>query len=259
MQFTLMGGIGDQLCASPVFRELKKRMPDENIRVFEAYHPELWVNNPYMRHGKRENGVRMHLDSPGADERIAQHYATKIAQKLAWVEPFIIEDDTPELFLTQAEIDAAPSIPPERTVAINAAAGWKTRRWPYFRELAAMLLRQGWSVYDVGYDGTPAIPCTYNFRGKMTVRQTAALLKKMQRVVCNDSGLMHLAAAVGTTQVVTFGHIPADERVYKTTRSPGGDRQCRKECKYTQCRFSITRCQKLDQITVREVFAEVVR
>ena len=41
--------------------------------------------------------------------------------------------------------------------------------------------------------------------GGTTLAEAAALLKKARLAVCNDSGLMHLAAAVGTPVISLFG------------------------------------------------------
>lgn len=258
MEFTLMSGIGDQLAATAVIRAVKQRLPNENLRIYEPFHPEIWSHNPYLRRGIAENGVRLHLDSPPGGQRIAQHYMDKIRNKLK-LEDFDLGDDTPDLFLTDAEKAQTFPVARERSVAINDEAGWSTRRWPYYADLATMLLKHGWSVYHVGADASRALPCTASFHNKLTVRQSAVLLSQMSRVVCNDTGLFHLAAAVGTPCVGLFGFIPASERVYETTRAPHGNEACLKGCNYTQCRKSFTRCHKLDHIPVRDVFAEVVR
>lgn len=254
-----MGGIGDQLCATAVMRELKRRLPAENLRIFEPYHPEIWRGNPYMNTGNHENGVRMHLDSPAGGERIAEHYADKIARKLKMA-PLPVADDTPELFLTEQERQETFGLSPNpRSVAINGEAGWATRRWAYFADLAKMLMGRGWAVYHVGHDDSKPLPCTRSFFRQLTVRQTAVLLTRVARVVCNDTGLMHLAAAVGTPCVATFGHIPGSERMYRTTRTTVGCAQrCMPKCGYTQCKYS-PRCAKLDKVPAREVFSEVVR
>jgi lipopolysaccharide heptosyltransferase II len=41
--------------------------------------------------------------------------------------------------------------------------------------------------------------------GKTTVKQVAALIEKCDMLVCNDSGLMHVAVAVGTPVVAIYG------------------------------------------------------
>jgi len=255
MEFTLMVGIGDQLCATPIIREVKRRWPNENVRIFEPSRRDLWQGNPRLNVGNHENGVRIHLDSPAQGERIAEHYAARVARVLKC--DFKLEDDTPEIFLTPEELSEGFGIPAGKNIAINSEAGWSTRQWPYFAELARMLLDNGWNVYHVGYDGMPALPCTRSFHNQLTVRQTAVLLKQIGKLVCNDTGLMHLAAAMGVPHVITFGFIKPQERVYSTTRFPKVD-PCLKQCDYSQC-IKSSRCASLDALPVRAVFSEVVR
>jgi lipopolysaccharide heptosyltransferase II len=54
-------------------------------------------------------------------------------------------------------------------------------------------------------------PCI-NACGKASLEETAALLKKMRILVANDSGIVHLAAALGVKTISIFG--PVDEKVY---------------------------------------------
>jgi ADP-heptose:LPS heptosyltransferase len=103
-----------------------------------------------------------------------------------------------------------------RTLAI--APGCKTgemaaKRWPYFPQLAEAFA----DVVIVGTaddlrrnDETPfQFPRHARlFIDKLTLRETAELLATVGAVVGNDSGLSHMAAAVGTPTVMLFGPTP---------------------------------------------------
>jgi ADP-heptose:LPS heptosyltransferase len=103
-----------------------------------------------------------------------------------------------------------------RTLVI--APGCKTgemaaKRWPYFPQLAAMFA----DVAVVGtaddlrrHDGTAFhFPAHARlFIDQLTLRETAELLAAAGAVVGNDSGLSHVAAAVGTPTVMIFGPTP---------------------------------------------------
>jgi ADP-heptose:LPS heptosyltransferase len=52
----------------------------------------------------------------------------------------------------------------------------------------------------------------FDFSGKTTIGQLAALLSKMKLVITNDGGPLHMASALGTKTVSIFG--PVDEMVY---------------------------------------------
>jgi ADP-heptose:LPS heptosyltransferase len=95
------------------------------------------------------------------------------------------------------------------------AAGCKTgvmaaKRWPHFPALADRLD----DVAVVGtsddlrhHDGTPMVFPAHvrSFVDALSLRETAELLAAAGVVVANDSGLAHVAAAVGTPTVMLFG------------------------------------------------------
>jgi lipopolysaccharide heptosyltransferase II len=101
---------------------------------------------------------------------------------------------------------------PGPVLAIHAGAGWETKRWPVdkFAEIAR---RFRGSVVTVGSrseeplaariieavhsSGRPAM----NLAGRTTLKQLASLLRGVDLLVSNDSGPLHLAAAVGTPVV----------------------------------------------------------
>ena len=59
--------------------------------------------------------------------------------------------------------------------------------------------------------------------GKTTLREFMALLARCQLVITNDSGPMHLAAALGLPLLAIFGS--TDERATGPSGSPGARRQ----------------------------------
>ena len=66
-----------------------------------------------------------------------------------------------------------------------------------------------------------------NLVGKLPIRQTLATLAKLRAMVGSDTGLMHLAAAVGCPTVTVFGPNPAAKwghryRPHQVLEAPGG-------------------------------------
>ena len=101
-------------------------------------------------------------------------------------------------------------------VGLNASGGWYTKRWPleFFaqlgdrvqRELNAVILLL-WGPGE--YEDVTAIAQT--MRGSAVLapatnlKQLAALLSRLNLLVSNDSGPLHLAAAMGTHVVGIYG------------------------------------------------------
>ena len=90
------------------------------------------------------------------------------------------------------------------------------KRWPptYFADLARALQKTGHAVWlvgsakdaDIGHDivRLSGGACV-NLCGKTTLDQAVELLASAGLVITNDSGLMHVAAAVGTPLIAIYG------------------------------------------------------
>jgi len=103
----------------------------------------------------------------------------------------------------------------------HATARWQNKRWPQkrFAALARALTARGRPVVFIGSASereelarwmSEVAPPAINAAGRFTLPETAALLRRAAFCVCNDSGPMHLAAAVGTRVIALFG--PTDPR-----------------------------------------------
>jgi lipopolysaccharide heptosyltransferase II len=102
-------------------------------------------------------------------------------------------------------------------VAMNVSARWPTKRWPAasFAEIADRLQQErfGAVVMIGGPEERPDVAAVsammktpvVDLAGATTVGLLPALLSKASLLVTNDSGPMHVAAAVGTPVVALFG------------------------------------------------------
>jgi len=105
--------------------------------------------------------------------------------------------------------------PAGRLLAIAPGAEYgPAKRWParHFAALAAAVRAGGWHVWLFGspgdHEAAAEIPADQNLAGRTSLAQAVALLGLADAVVSNDSGLMHVAAALGRPQVALFG--PSD-------------------------------------------------
>ncbi len=96
-------------------------------------------------------------------------------------------------------------------VALAPGSIWGTKRWPYYAALAEAL--DGPVVVVGGADDAPlaeAIVARVPGRavsavGRLSLRESAALLARADALVTNDSAPLHFASAVGTPVVALFG------------------------------------------------------
>ncbi len=88
------------------------------------------------------------------------------------------------------------------------------KQWPleYYRKLAESLVEKGWQVWLLGSEkdrtageAIAGMDDIYNLCGRTQLVDTIDLLASATSVVSNDSGLMHVAAAVGVRLNVIYG------------------------------------------------------
>ncbi|HEX2055366.1 MAG TPA: glycosyltransferase family 9 protein [Nitrospiraceae bacterium] len=144
-------------------------------------------------------------------------------------------------------------VPSDRPwIAMNVSARWPTKRWPVesFAEAADALTREGLGpVVFIGgrADQQDAARVrsfmrteSIDFTGQTEVGLLPTLLQRAAVLVTNDSGPMHIAAAVGTPVVALFG--PTDP--VRTGPYGGGhsvlthDVPCR-PCLSRRCHYSV--------------------
>ncbi|MBI2887786.1 MAG: glycosyltransferase family 9 protein [Chloroflexi bacterium] len=118
-----------------------------------------------------------------------------------------------------------PTLPGPRIVIHAGSGSYSTaRRWPLgrFVELGRLLVqRLGATLVLVGGKEEEALarhlartlgPSVIDLAGRTTLRQLGAVLRACDLFVGNDSGVMHLATAVGTPVVALFG--PSNHRAW---------------------------------------------
>ncbi|AUN95680.1 lipopolysaccharide heptosyltransferase II [Pseudazoarcus pumilus] len=123
----------------------------------------------------------------------------------------------------QARLREALELPPERrAVAFMPGAEYgPAKQWPleHFAALARELVARGRDVWIVGsgkdHDAGEAIAQAagsgvINLAGRTTLGDAVDLLAMAEAAVTNDSGLMHVAAAVGVPLVAIFGSSTPD-------------------------------------------------
>jgi heptosyltransferase-2 len=189
-----------------------------------------------------------------------------------------VDATLPGVSITAPTAARAAALLEQSGVASNArvvgfapgAAYGHAKRWPPSRvaELIARLVRErdavcvlGGAAGDrpAGREIESALPAgirAVNLIGRTDLRVFAGVLARCRAFVSNDSGAMHLAAAIGVPVAAIFG--PTDERV----TAPAGDHDvllhqvfCR-PCMLRECPID-HRCMK--GVTVEMVFQAVSR
>jgi heptosyltransferase-1 len=105
---------------------------------------------------------------------------------------------------------------PRPWIALGVGSRWPTKRWPpqHFASLARRALEYagGTLIFVGGHDETPLARATaqgltstvHDLTGRTTLPQLAAVLACMDVMVANDTGPLHLAAALGRPVVAPY-------------------------------------------------------
>ncbi len=109
------------------------------------------------------------------------------------------------------------SLPPPWISILPAAARGTSKQWPaelYAEAAATLVAHSGGSIITLGTKSehepcqqvaAAAAPNGLNLAGQTTLEELSAVLSLSAAVLCNDSGGMHLAAALGTPLAALYG------------------------------------------------------
>jgi len=239
------GADGVTLLGRTAFVELGRTAGIDRCVDFETggchalYHPELRLPDETAT---RMAGHALIVNMAGGDEAFVARLGAETGGRVICVDPNpragSIEHVTEQWFLDlngtgieaegigppRIEAPAAPSKTTQRTIIIHPGSGGRAKCWPIerFVELASRLSSGGCVVrFVIGPAELDRWSETEHARlsaaAPVLTRERlidlAALLASADYFVGNDSGVTHLAAAVGTPVTAIFGH--ADPRVWR--------------------------------------------
>lgn len=144
-------------------------------------------------------------------------------------------DARPNLWVSQAEKAHGKELVEGGTIGIQPGArhAYKQIRTDVMRQVGQTLIAQGKRLVflggkeeapmlaELGLEGVDLI-------GKTTIRETMGVLANVRLMIGGDTGVMHLAAALGCATVTAFGPTPAKKWGWfdapnQVVQAPGGD------------------------------------
>lgn len=120
---------------------------------------------------------------------------------------------TPHDRCEYAALETQHGIEPERLIVLHPGAQLPSRRWPpaRFAQVGDRLSAHGWQIAITGTANEAAITAAVlgamaapalHLTGSTTLGALAALVGHARLVVCNDTGISHIAAAMRTPSTV---------------------------------------------------------
>jgi len=153
--------------------------------------------------------------------------AHEIERNLSLLDPLklnVVAKELPKLYPSNQDILAVDSVLNNclldknmKLVAVAPGTIWNTKRWPSekFASVCAKLVSDNVAIVLVGGKEDETL-CKevaelshakniFNLSGKLSLLQSAEVIRRSKVLISNDSAPMHLAVAVGTPVVAIFG------------------------------------------------------
>jgi len=216
------GSIGDEICTTPIVRALYKEY-NAKVVVNMSYSSQIYKYNPFVSFNTcfTKPIILKHPRQSDHSLHLVDYYA-----KLAGVN---LESRTPELYLNKEDIvQTFVKNNGRLCIAMDTRCGSPIRQWPLynFRHLTYELKQRNIDVIEVGKTINNCYGQSINhklsnasisFLDKLSLRQTAYVISQCDLFVGCDSGLAHVAAAIGIKSVVLFGPISPLTRAHENT------------------------------------------
>jgi len=210
--------------------ESSKPQPDDNAGYDAAYMAQGSLRSAMLVTAagvKRRIGFNTSQGRRFYTDRVEYRADRHHAERLWWLanpdssEPPRRDQIMPSLFPTAEDDQTAGAVVREQLadisrpfIALAPGSVWATKRWPFYPELA-LKIAEAFNVVVVGGGADLAIGdvivsqlpqgCAANAAGRLGILASAALIGRSVALVTNDSAPQHLASAMNTPTITTFG------------------------------------------------------
>ena len=266
------GGLGDHLMVSAVFHEFKRQgfsklwMMSDNPDLFlgntdiDKVVPDNWMIHKYCSRLGVEPTVLSYGKWINDNDRIEpprKHIIAEILERAG----LHGEVELKPYFVTSQTHSNKPKN--NRVVCVQGAntsssTPMLNKQWHSSRFVEiANILSQHYELYQIGLEGESDIPVTKDFRGQLSIAQTAEVLSKARFFIGQVGFLMHLARAVNTRSIIIYGgREKAKQSGYPCNENLETHPECSPCWRNNDCEFN-REC--LDDIQVSDVLSAVER
>ena len=218
--------IGDTICAEPALRALKKEVGGDTSIILRVAHPELFRNHPSLSNVENSFEAYVECDyeriirlsvAPTKENR-RRHLVDRASEQMG----VSLDDRVPRIYLDTEDEQSLTkfSLPgPDRLkIAISPAVNWSSRLWEpsdKWARLCRILINEfDATIIQLGHEGSYTANLGIDLVGQTSVREAAVVLSNCKLLISVDTGLIHLASAVGTPCVGLYGPIYPELRMH---------------------------------------------
>tara|TARA_B100001123_G_C15215381_1_gene989002 strand:+ start:346 stop:1344 length:999 start_codon:yes stop_codon:yes gene_type:complete len=266
------GGLGDHLMTSAVFHEFRRRgfsnlwMMSDNPDLFlnntdiDKVVPDNWMTHKYCSRVGATPTVLSYGKWINDNDRIdppRRHIIAEILEKAGIHGEVKLR---PYYFTKQTKANKPKN---NRIICIQGAntsssTPMLNKQWHPSRFVEiANILNQHYELHQIGLKGESDIPVTKDFRGQLSIAQTAEVLSNARFFIGQVGFLMHLARAVNTRSIIIYGgREKAKQSGYPCNENLEAHPECSPCWRNNECEFN-REC--LDDIKVSDVLSAVER
>ena len=215
-------GIGNVVMLLPVL----DRLAEQGKQVHLVTQPE-WVETlrefrPSFKVDDRSDAHTIDLDAATESLKPVKHRSEEFADLLGVTGAL----DVPRISVNEEW--SRPFQQWRGAIGFAPEAGHPSREWPldYAIELAKVL--EDSPLVLIGAKTGPAIPCALDTRGQLDLKGLCGLLATLRLLICMDSGILHIGAAIGVPTICIFGGV--DPRFRIAAAQPVIALQARLDC-----------------------------
>lgn len=174
----------------------------KNLRTFLI---SMFVPGRSIRYNKKSISRRLSKLSPNFNVVYAY---LDLLEKLGIQNP---RQYRPKIILSEDEIKKASEIISGKFIAVGTGARYKNKVYPHYNKVIDILLNRGYSVVLVGSKEDKELDLnTYDdrvvdLRGRISLRETMAVISKADLTISNDSAVAHMSRAVSTPVLMVYG------------------------------------------------------
>lgn len=196
------GGLGDLLLLQPVLRELHSLFGLRIILETDPNYFFLFENDPCINHlCSHTSGEVVDLSTYPETHKMRQSLNRTDIFSLAF--GLRLANRKPYYKPTDEMLRHGEKLAGDNCIVVVLKASTESRTWARAYDLYKKLLEAGYNAVLVDGNGFGEdLPS--NYTGQLTLPAVIGLIAKASLVVTPDSGLMHVAAAVGTPFLLTF-------------------------------------------------------